>query len=427
MTKTQNFAVLGLQWGDEGKGKIVNFLSPNFHATCRFQGGHNAGHTLIVNGKKLILHLLPSSICEKDALSLIGKGVVLSPNDLFEEISEANTFLEGVEDRLKISSACVLILDHHKKFDQCREKSNSFKTIGTTGRGIGPAYEDKVGRRAIRLVDCFYEKILEEKLRENLDFYNFMFNKLFSVEEVSFQETFEKALSYGERLRPMTKDISKLIIEMNNDGKKVLFEGAQGALLDVDNGTYPYVTSSNSSAAGIAAGSGLGPLSVSNILGIAKAYTTRVGEGPMPTELFDDIGIHIAKKGGEVGATTGRPRRCGWFDAVAMRKVIQSNSIKSLCITKLDVFDGMESIKICDSYDNSDEFFEESLNLDHVKPQYIELSGWKKPIYGLKTLDDFPKEAIEFISKIEEVCGVSVDIISTGPERESTIFKNDII
>ena len=427
MTKTQNFAVLGLQWGDEGKGKIVNFLSPNFHATCRFQGGHNAGHTLIVNGKKLILHLLPSSICEKDALSLIGKGVVLSPNDLFEEISEANTFLEGVEDRLKISSACVLILDHHKKFDQCREKSNSFKTIGTTGRGIGPAYEDKVGRRAIRLVDCFYEKILEEKLRENLDFYNFMFNKLLSVEEVSFKETFEKALSYGERLRPMTKDISKLIIEMNNDGKKVLFEGAQGALLDVDNGTYPYVTSSNSSAAGIASGSGLGPLSVSNILGIAKAYTTRVGEGPMPTELFDDIGIHIAKKGGEVGATTGRPRRCGWFDAVAMRKVIQSNSIKSLCITKLDVFDGMESIKICDSYDNSDEFFEESLNLDHVKPQYIELSGWKKPIYGLKTLDDFPKEAIEFISKIEEVCGVSVDIISTGPERESTIFKNDII
>ncbi len=426
MTKTQNFAVLGLQWGDEGKGKIVNFLSPNFHATCRFQGGHNAGHTLIVNGKKLILHLLPSSICEKDALSLIGKGVVLSPNDLFEEISEANTFLEGVEDRLKISSACVLILDHHKKFDQCREKSNSFKTIGTTGRGIGPAYEDKVGRRAIRLVDCFYEKILEEKLRENLDFYNFMFNKFFSVEEVSFQETFEKALSYGERLRPMTKDISKLIIEMNNDGKNVLFEGAQGALLDVDNGTYPYVTSSNSSAAGIAAGSGLGPLSVSNILGIAKAYTTRVGEGPMPTELFDDIGIHIAKKGGEVGATTGRPRRCGWFDAVAMRKVIQSNSIKSLCITKLDVFDGMESIKICDSYDNSDEFFEESLNLDHVKPQYIELSGWKKPIYGLKTLDDFPKEALEFISKIEEVCGVSVDIISTGPERESTIFKNDI-
>ena len=381
MTKTQNFAVLGLQWGDEGKGKIVNFLSPNFHATCRFQGGHNAGHTLIVNGKKLILHLLPSSICEKDALSLIGKGVVLSPNDLFEEISEANTFLEGVEDRLKISSACVLILDHHKKFDQCREKSNSFKTIGTTGRGIGPAYEDKVGRRAIRLVDCFYEKILEEKLRENLDFYNFMFKKLFSVEEVSFQQTFEKALSYGERLRPMTKDISKLIIEMNNDGKKVLFEGAQGALLDVDNGTYPYVTSSNSSAAGIASGSGLGPLSVSNILGIAKAYTTRVGEGPMPTELFDDIGIHIA----------------------------------------------MESIKICDSYDNSDEFFEESLNLDHVKPQYIELSGWKKPIYGLKTLDDFPKEAIEFISKIEEVCGVSVDIISTGPERESTIFKNDII
>ena len=254
-----------------------------------------------------------------------------------------------------------------------------------------------------------------------------MFNKLFSVEEVSFQETYEKALSYGERLRPMTKDISKLIIEMNNDGKKVLFEGAQGALLDVDNGTYPYVTSSNSSAAGIASGSGLGPLSVSNILGIAKAYTTRVGEGPMPTELFDDIGIHIAKKGGEVGATTGRQRRCGWFDAVAMRKVIQSNSIKSLCITKLDVFDGMESIKICDSYDNSDEFFEESLNLDHVKPQYIELSGWKKPIYGLKTLDDFPKEAIEFISKIEEVCGVSVDIISTGPERESTIFKNDII
>ena len=427
MTKTQNFAVLGLQWGDEGKGKIVNFLSPNFHATCRFQGGHNAGHTLIVNDKKLILHLLPSSICEKDALSLIGKGVVLSPNDLFEEISEANTFLEGVEDRLKISSACVLILDHHKKFDQCREKSNSFKTIGTTGRGIGPAYEDKVGRRAIRLVDCFYEKILEEKLRENLDFYNFMFNKLFSVEEVSFQETFEKALSYGERLRPMTKDISKLIIEMNNDGKKVLFEGAQGALLDVDNGTYPYVTSSNSSAAGIASGSGLGPLAVGNILGIAKAYTTRVGEGPMPTELFDDIGIHIAKQGGEVGATTGRPRRCGWFDAVAMKKVIQSNSVKSLCITKLDVFDGMESIKICDSYDNSDEFFEESLNLDHVKPQYIELSGWKKPIYGLKTLDDFPKEAIEFISKIEEVCGVSVDIISTGPERESTIFKNDII
>ena len=254
-----------------------------------------------------------------------------------------------------------------------------------------------------------------------------MFKKLFSVEEVGFDQTFEKALTYGERLKPMTKDISKLILGMNNEGKKVLFEGAQGALLDVDNGTYPYVTSSNSSAAGIASGSGLGPLSVTNIIGIAKAYTTRVGEGPMPTELTDDIGNHIAEKGGEVGATTGRPRRCGWFDAVAMKKVIQSNSVKSLCITKLDVFDGMDTIKICDRYDNSDEFFEESLNLDHVKPHYTELSGWKKPIYGLKTLDDFPTEAIEFISKIEEVCGISVDIISTGPERESTIFKNDII
>ena len=418
------YTIVGTQWGDEGKGKIVDWISSKADLIVRYQGGNNAGHTIKVDNNVYKLNLLPSGIINNKKCA-IGNGVVLDPWALINEIDNLKEQgIEVNEDNLYIADNICLILPIHKLLDEINETSRGKKELGTTKKGIGPAYEDKVGRRAIRICDLKDPIFLKQKI-DNL--YEFHKDKILKHIHKITHNYYEELLSMSNYLNSFSVPLWKIINELGQKNKNIVFEGAQGSMLDIDFGTYPYVTSSNSSAAGIASGSGLGPLSVSNILGIAKAYTTRVGEGPMPTELFDDIGIHIAKKGGEVGATTGRPRRCGWFDAVAMKKVIQSNSVKSLCITKLDVFDGMESIKICESYDNSDEFFEESLNLDHVKPQYIELSGWRKPIYGLKTLDDFPKEALEFISKIEEVCGVSVDIISTGPERESTIFKNDII
>tara|TARA_B100000963_G_scaffold283113_1_gene251786 strand:+ start:3381 stop:4655 length:1275 start_codon:yes stop_codon:yes gene_type:complete len=420
-----NTAILGLQWGDEGKGKIVNYLAGNFGAACRYQGGHNAGHTLIVNGKKIILHLLPSSICHTDSLSLIGKGVVISYEALFSEINEISNFTSGISDRLKISPASVLIQPYHRLVDLYKEKSNSQKTIGTTLRGIGPAYEDKVARRAIRIVDTLNENKLRPLLEETLDFYNFSLEKFFGKEALSLEKLIEENLLFGERIKPMLADVSMLIKQLNLSGKKVLFEGAQGALLDVDQGTYPYVTSSNCSPAGIAAGAGCGPLDVENILGVVKAYVTRVGEGPMPTEIFDDLGEHIAKIGGEVGATTGRPRRCGWFDGVLMKRVIQTNSIAGLCLTKIDVLDELEEIKVCKAYDDNgeDSIFGECMNLEGAVPVYETLPGWKTPTKNLKSFEELPKEAIDFISYIESICGVPVKIVSTGPDDLSTIVR----
>ena len=420
-----NTAILGLQWGDEGKGKIVNFLAGNFGAACRYQGGHNAGHTLIIDGKKVVLHLLPSSICHKDSLSLIGKGVVISYEALFSEIDEISNITSGITDRLKISPACVLIQPYHQLIDLYKEKSNSQKTIGTTLRGIGPAYEDKVARRAIRVVDTLNENQLKSLLEETLDFYNFTIEKFFGKEALSLNKLIDENLAYGEKVKPMLADVSMLIKKINTDEKSVLFEGAQGALLDIDQGTYPYVTSSNCSPSGIAAGAGCGPLDVENILGVVKAYVTRVGEGPMPTEIYDELGEYIAKTGGEVGATTGRPRRCGWFDAVLMKRIIQTNSISGLCLTKIDVLDGLEEIKICKAYDedNKDSVFGECMNLDNAKPIYETLSGWQSPTKNITKYDELPEEAKDFVSYLEDICGVPVKIISTGPDDNSTIVR----
>ena len=420
-----NTAILGLQWGDEGKGKIVNFLAGDFGAACRYQGGHNAGHTLIVDGKKVVLHLLPSSICHKDSLSLIGKGVVISYEALFSEIDEINNITSGITDRLKISPACVLIQPYHQLIDLYKEKSNSQKTIGTTLRGIGPAYEDKVGRRAIRVVDTLNETQLKPLLEETLDFYNFTIEKFFGKEALSLNKLMDENLAYGEKVKPMLADVSMLIKKINTEEKSVLFEGAQGALLDIDQGTYPFVTSSNCSPSGIAAGAGCGPLDVENILGVVKAYVTRVGEGPMPTEIHDELGEYIAKTGGEVGATTGRPRRCGWFDAVLMKRIIQTNSISGLCLTKIDVLDGLEEIKICKAYDedNKDSVFGECMNLDNAKPIYEILSGWQSPTKNITKYDALPEEAKDFVSYLEDICEVPVKIISTGPDDQSTIVR----
>jgi adenylosuccinate synthase len=420
-----NTAILGLQWGDEGKGKIVNFLASNFRAACRYQGGHNAGHTLIVDGKKIVLHLLPSSICHKDSLSLIGKGVVISYEALFSEIDEISSFTSGISDRLKISPACVLIQPYHQLIDLYKEKSNSQKTIGTTLRGIGPAYEDKVARRAIRVVDTLNENQLRPLLEETLDFYNFTIEKFFGKEVLSLNNLIDENLAYGEKIKPMLADVSMLIKKINSEEKSVLFEGAQGALLDVDQGTYPFVTSSNCSPSGIASGAGCGPLDVGNILGVVKAYVTRVGEGPMPTEIYDELGEYIAKTGGEVGATTGRPRRCGWFDAVLMKRIIQTNSISGLCLTKIDVLDGLDKIKICKAYDNDikDSIFGECMNLEDINPIYDSLSGWESPTKNLTKYEELPNEAKDFISYIEDICEVPVKIISTGPDDQSTIVR----
>ena len=427
--KAKNLAVLGLQWGDEGKGKIVNFLSDRADAACRYQGGHNAGHTLIVDGKKLVLHLLPSSICHQNASSLIGRGVVVSCEALFAEIEEIEPFANGILDRLKISPACTLIQPYHILLDQLKEKSNSFTTIGTTLRGIGPAYEDKVSRKAIRIIDTLSETKLNYKLEETLSFYNFLFKEYFGEKELDFNEVKDKNLEYGNKLSPLLADVSNEIFTMNQKNKRVLFEGAQGALLDVDQGTYPFVTSSNCSPAGIASGAGCGPLDVGYILGVVKAYVTRVGEGPMPTEIEGNLGEEIAKKGGEVGATTGRPRRCGWFDAVSVKRIIQSNSVSALCLTKIDVLDGLENIKICTSYDEdeSKKAFAECMELEDVNPSYIEIEGWPEPTAGINNYDDLPQKAKNFVEKIAKVCGVPVDIVSTGPDDASTILINQEI
>ena len=419
-----NTAILGLQWGDEGKGKIVNYLASNFGAACRYQGGHNAGHTLIIDGKKIVLHLLPSSICHKDSLSLIGKGVVISYEALFSEIDEISNVTSGITDRLKISPACVLIQPYNQLIDLYKEKSNSQKTIGTTLRGIGPAYEDKVARRAIRVVDTLNENQLRPLLEETLDFYNFTIEKFFGKEALSLNSLVDENLAYGEKINPMLADVSMLIKKINSEEKSVLFEGAQGALLDIDQGTYPFVTSSNCSPSGIAAGAGCGPLDVGNILGVVKAYVTRVGEGPMPTEIYDELGEYIAETGGEVGATTGRPRRCGWFDGVLMKRIIQTNSISGLCLTKIDVLDGLDEIKICSAYkDESDSIFGECMNLENINPVYETLSGWESPTKNLTMYEELPREAKDFISYIEDICEVPVKIISTGPDDQSTIMR----
>ena len=422
---SKNVVVLGTQWGDEGKGKIVDLLTDQAGAVVRFQGGHNAGHTLVIEGEKTILHLIPSGILRENVACLIGNGVVLSPEAALKEIGELEAKGVPVRDRLKISPACPLILPYHVALDQARESKRGNEKIGTTGRGIGPAYEDKAGRRGLRLGDLQDEQRFTRKLRDVMEYHNFFLEKYYQVEPLNVDKVLTESLEMGRELLPMMDDVTSLLHAYRKAGTNIMFEGAQGSLLDIDHGTYPFVTSSNTTAGGTATGSGFGPLYLDYMLGITKAYTTRVGSGPFPTELFDATGEYLAKRGHEFGATTGRPRRCGWFDAVALRTAVNINSISGLCLTKLDVLDGLETISICVGYINKDgnpvSNPMDSDDYEGLVPVYAEVRGWSESTLGAKTLDELPEAARSYIRKIEQVVGAPIDIISTGPDRVETI------
>jgi len=422
---SKNVVVLGTQWGDEGKGKIVDLLTDQAGAVVRFQGGHNAGHTLVIEGETTILHLIPSGILRENVACLIGNGVVLSPEAALKEIRELEAKGVPVRDRLKISPACPLILPYHVALDQARESKRGNEKIGTTGRGIGPAYEDKAGRRGLRLGDLQDEQRFTRKLRDVMEYHNFFLEKYYQVEALNVDKVLTESLEMGRELLPMMDDVTSLLHAYRKAGTNIMFEGAQGSLLDIDHGTYPFVTSSNTTAGGTATGSGFGPLYLDYVLGITKAYTTRVGSGPFPTELFDATGEYLAKKGHEFGATTGRPRRCGWFDAVALRTAVNINSISGLCLTKLDVLDGLETISICVGYTgkngNPVSNPMDSDDYEGLVPVYEEVPGWSESTLGAKTLAELPEAARSYIRKIEQVVGAPIDIISTGPDRVETI------
>jgi adenylosuccinate synthase len=422
----KNVVVVGTQWGDEGKGKIVDLLTDHAKAVVRFQGGHNAGHTLVIDGKKTILHLIPSGILRDNVLCLIGNGVVLSPSALVEEIDMLELQGVPVTTRLKISEACPLILPYHVALDHAREIARGKSAIGTTGRGIGPAYEDKVSRRGLRVGDLLHRERFASKLGEVLDYHNFALQNYFKVDKVDFQKVLDETWELAERITPLIADVPELLYQMHRNGDSVLFEGAQGSLLDIDHGTYPYVTSSNTTAGNAATGSGVGPARLDYILGITKAYTTRVGSGPFPTELDDEYGKHLAEKGHEFGATTGRARRCGWFDAVALRRSVQINSVSGMCITKLDVLDGLDTIQICVGYKyNGEERKTPPVGEEAIaacSPVYIEMPGWKESTIGIKSFEDLPENAKSYLKKIEEVTETPIDIVSTGPDRNETVI-----
>ncbi len=421
----KNVVVIGTQWGDEGKGKVVDLLTEKTTAVVRFQGGHNAGHTVVIEGVKTILHLIPSGILRQDVKCLIGNGVVLSPSALLEEIRTLEDKGVPARERLFISEACALILPYHIALDQAREKARGDAAIGTTGRGIGPAYEDKIARRALRAGDLMHRKRFAAKLGEVLDYHNFVLKRFYKTATLDFQSLLDESMAYAEEIRPMIADVTEMLYQIQVGGGNTLFEGAQGTLLDVDHGTYPYVTSSNTTAGGAATGTGVGPLNFDYVLGITKAYTTRVGSGPFPTELFDDMGEHLASRGHEFGATTGRPRRCGWFDAVALRRSKQINSLSGLCITKLDVLDGLETIQICTGYECNNETRETTPTgadeFAECRPVYEEIPGWQDSTLGIRKYNDLPEAARRYIKRIEEITETPVDMISTGPDREETI------
>jgi adenylosuccinate synthase len=423
----KNVVVVGTQWGDEGKGKIVDLLTDRASAVVRFQGGHNAGHTLVIGGKKTVLHLIPSGILRDGVNCLIGNGVVVSLDAL---VHEANALVANgvpVFDRLKVSPNCPLILPSHAALDLAREKARGAAAIGTTGRGIGPAYEDKVSRRALKIADLFVRENFAAKLGEVLDYHNFLLRKYYGAEPVDFVQTLDEAMEAAEFVRPITADITQILTETAERGDSILFEGAQGTFLDIDHGTYPYVTSSNTVAAAASTGTGVGPRNLDYVLGIVKAYTTRVGAGPFPTELFDDTGEHLAKVGAEFGATTGRPRRCGWFDAVALRRSIVNSSVSGLCVTKLDVLDELETIRICVGYRiDGEDIAGLPVIVDRFAectPVYEEHPGWRSSTVGITDVDELPENATSYLARIEELAGVPVAIISTGPDREQTIVK----
>jgi len=424
-----NIVVLGTQWGDEGKGKIVDLLTEDVAAVVRFQGGHNAGHTLVIGGEKTVLHLIPSGILREGVLCLIGNGVVLAPDALLVEIAKLEERGVPVRERLRLSPSCPLILPYHVALDKAREARKGDAKIGTTGRGIGPAYEDKAARRGLRLGDLRDPEGFTVKLREVMDYHNFVLQHYYAAEPIDFEQTRDDVFKAAESLLPMLEDVPALLHRYRAEGKRIMFEGAQGALLDIDHGTYPFVTSSNTTAGGTATGSGFGPLYLDYILGITKAYTTRVGSGPFPTELFDEIGARLAERGHEFGSTTGRPRRCGWFDAVSLREVVNINSISGLCLTKLDVLDGLEAINICIGYQNqhgeSVGAPRDSRDFEQLTPIYESLPGWTESTLGARTLDALPANARRYIDRIAEVTGVRVDIVSTGPDRDETIILRD--
>jgi adenylosuccinate synthase len=417
--------VIGTQWGDEGKGKVVDLLTERAAAVARFQGGHNAGHTLVIDGQKHILSLIPSGIMRANTLCLIGNGVVLSLEAL---LRESQTLIDKgvpVFERLRISPSCPLILPSHVALDRAREQARGVNAIGTTGRGIGPAYEDKVARRALRVADLFQRERFAAKLGEVLDFHNFVLQHYFKLPTVDFQATLDALLAQGERIKPLVIDVTLELARLRAAGADVMFEGAQGAMLDVDHGTYPFVTSSNTTAGGASTGTGLGPRAFDYVLGIVKAYTTRVGAGPFPTELFDQSGEHLARVGHEFGSVTGRARRCGWFDAVALRRSIIHSSVSGLCITKLDVLDGLETLRICTGYRMGEQVLSEPpLFADafaDVEPIYEEMPGWRESTVGITDYALLPAAARAYLERLQHCVGVPIDIVSTGPDREQTI------
>ncbi|MHB8535822.1 MAG: adenylosuccinate synthase [Sulfuricaulis sp.] len=422
----QNVVVVGTQWGDEGKGKIVDLLTDRAHAVVRFQGGHNAGHTLVINGKKTVLHLIPSGVLRDGVLCLIGNGVVLSVSALFEEVDELTRGGVDVVKRLRVSESCPLILPYHVALDHAREKARGKAAIGTTGRGIGPAYEDKVSRRGLRVGDLLDTASFGEKLKTVMEYHNHALKNYFQFETVDYRTTLDECLRLAERLRPLVADVPELLYQHGRDGKRVMFEGAQGTLLDIDHGTYPYVTSSNTCAGAAATGSGVGPGHLEYVLGITKAYTTRVGAGPFPTELHDSIGDRLGERGNEFGATTGRKRRCGWYDAVIMRRSNQLNGVTGLCVTKLDVLDGLDTIRVCTAYRYEGKIRTTPPSgadaLAKCEPVYEEMPGWKESTMGVRHFGQLPANAQKYLKKIEELTEARIDLISTGAERDDTII-----
>jgi len=431
----KNVVVIGTQWGDEGKGKVVDLLTEKAHAVVRFQGGHNAGHTLVIDGKKTVLHLIPSGILREGVECMIGNGVVLSPEALLKELDMLEESGVPATERLRISEACTLILPYHIALDQAREQARGKKAIGTTGRGIGPAYEDKISRRGLKVGDMLHRERFAARLGEVLDYHNFTLKNFFKTDIVDFQKVLDEGLEMAERIRPMVSDVTGKLHQYRSEGKNIMFEGAQGTLLDIDHGTYPYVTSSNPTAGGACTGTGVGPRDIDYILGITKAYTTRVGAGPFPTELYDGNGLmdplgkHMADQGHEFGSTTGRPRRCGWLDAVSLRRSAEINSLSGICLTKMDVLDGLETLQIATGYNCDGQHIEvPPIGADayeQCKPEYIEVPGWKESTVGVRSYDELPENAKAYIKKIEEVVGIPVDIISTGPDRADTIVLRD--
>jgi adenylosuccinate synthase len=422
-----SIVVLGTQWGDEGKGKIVDLLSREADAVVRFQGGHNAGHTLVIDGDKTVLHLIPAGILQPAVECFIGNGVVLSLQALRKEIESLERKGVEVRSRVRISPACAIIMPYHELLDRAREEAKGARAIGTTGRGIGPAYEDKVARRGLRTSDLLDPEALAEKIERVLDYHNFVLQHRFGVEPLAVGPVLQEALELGDYFRGQVSDVSGQLHRLREQGSRIMFEGAQGSLLDIDHGTYPYVTSSNTTVGGVCTGAGIGPDAIDYVLGITKAYVTRVGGGPFPTELFDEAGKRLARRGDEFGATTGRPRRCGWLDAVALRRMVKLNGLSGFCVTKLDVLDGFEEIKICTSYSLRGEILDapplDASDWVDLEPVYESFPGWQDSSRGATSLGQLPENARSYIEVMEKLCGAPVHIISTGPDRNENIIR----